>query len=506
MTKKISNALISVYYKEGLEPIVKQLHKLGVHIYSTGGTANFIEALNIPVNHVEDLTGYPSILGGRVKTLHPKIFGGILGRRDLEADRLEMKQYEIPEIDLIIVDLYPFEETLKSGVTSEEIIEKIDIGGVSLIRAAAKNHVDKLIVSSKDDYIYLQNILERGDGGSLIEERTYLAARAFYHTSAYDGMIHRWFQPSPFETFTASHQKNIPLRYGENPHQKGVFFGNTDEVFEKLSGKEISYNNLNDLDGALTLLNEFNEGSACVIIKHTNACGVAVRSNTLEAWHSALACDPVSAFGGIIAFNQPIDEVTALEIEKLFFEILIAPAYTEKALEILSAKKNRIILVLKNFNANPIYFKSALNGVLVQDADTKKIEASQLQFITKLTPNQEAVSDLLFAEKIVKHTKSNTIVLAKNQQLLGLGCGMTSRIDALKHAIKKSKEAGLNLDGAAMASDAFFPFPDCVEEATKVGIKNIIQPGGSLKDQLSIDYCDAHQLTMVFTGTRHFKH
>ena len=506
MSQKISNALISVFYKDGLEPIVKKLHELGINIYTTGGTADFITKLNIPVLHVEDLTGYPSILGGRVKTLHPKVFGGILGRRNLQSDIDEMQQYEIPSLDLVIVDLYPFEETLKAGGSEAEIIEKIDIGGVSLIRAAAKNFNDTLIVSSKNDYEYFYQLLTSQNGETFIEQRKEFASKAFFETNKYDGMIHRWFQPNTLETFTETYKNKNELRYGENPHQKSAFFGNSNDIYEKLAGKEISYNNLNDLEGALALSNEFKDGVSCVIIKHTNACGVAVRSSALEAWSDALSADPVSAFGGIIAFNSTIDEATALEIEKLFFEILIAPSYSDKALEILTKKNNRIILKLKSYTPNQFQYKSMLNGVLVQECDLKSSDKEKLQLVTEIKPNDSGIDDMLFAEKIVKHTKSNTIVLAKNKKLLGLGCGMTSRIDALKHAINKSKETGLSLQDAAMASDAFFPFPDCVEVAHQEGIKNILQPGGSVKDQLSIDYCNQNQLSMVFTGIRHFKH
>lgn len=506
MKIKIQNALISVYYKDGLEPIVKELHQLGIHIYSTGGTADFITALGIPVNKVEALTGYPSILGGRVKTLHPKVFGGILGRRDLEADLQEMKQYEIPQLDLVMVDLYPFEETLKAGGNEAEIIEKIDIGGVSLIRAAAKNYHSTLIVSRKEDYATLLKLLIEQGGHSEIEHRKQLATTAFYVTSAYDGMIQRWFENDPFKTFITHSNEVYPLRYGENPHQKGVFFGNPDDLFMKHHGKELSYNNLNDLDAALGLLHEFTEQPACIIVKHTNACGAAVRANLTQAWRDALAGDPVSAFGGVIAVNRVVDVSTAQEMDQLFFEIVAAPGFEPDALEILKTKKNRMILELKGSFEKIYNYKPVLNGMLFQEEDNHRLQADQLKLVTNRAVSATEMEDLIFADKIIKHVKSNSIVLARGGQLLGLGCGMTSRIDALKHAIHKASEAGLDLTGAAMASDAFFPFPDCVEVAHQAGITHIIQPGGSVKDQLSVSYCNQHQLSMVFSGIRHFRH
>lgn len=506
MKTKIQNALISVYYKDGLEPIVRELHRLGIQIYSTGGTEAYIKALGIPVCRVEDLTGYPSILGGRVKTLHPKVFGGILGRRELDSDIQEMAQYEIPSLDLVMVDLYPFEETLKSGGSEAEIIEKIDIGGVSLIRAAAKNFHSTLIVSRKEDYAGLLHILSTQEGYSTLEDRKHFATTAFYMTSAYDGLIHRWFEKDVFKTLAVHSQHVFPLRYGENPHQKGVFFGDPNALFIKHHGKELSYNNLNDLDAALGLIAEFTEQPACVIIKHTNACGVAVRSNLLDAWKDALAGDPVSAFGGVIAVNRNVDVHTALEMDQLFFEIIAAPGFEPEALEILKSKKNRMILEMKGSFEKPYQFKPALNGILFQEEDHHRMSPDDLKLVTEKGLSPLEMNDLIFADKIIKHVKSNSIVLARNGQLLGLGCGMTSRIDALKHAIHKAAEAGLDLTGAAMASDAFFPFPDCVEVAHHAGITHIIQPGGSVKDQLSVDYCNHHQLSMVFSGIRHFRH
>lgn len=506
MKTKIQNALISVYYKDGLEPIVRELHQLNIPIYSTGGTAEYINALGIPVLRVEDLTGYPSILGGRVKTLHPKVFGGILGRRQLDTDIQEMDKYEIPALDLVMVDLYPFEETLKSGGSEAEIIEKIDIGGVSLIRAAAKNFNSTLIVSRKEDYTAFLNLLKEKKGYSDLEDRKHFATTAFYMTSAYDGLIHRWFEKDIFNTFVTHSNQVYTLRYGENPHQKGVFFGNPDQLFQKHHGKELSYNNLNDLDAALGLIAEFPEQPACVIIKHTNACGVAVRSSLVQAWKDALAGDPVSAFGGVIAVNRVIDKATADEMDQLFFEIIAAPGFEPEALEILKSKKNRMILEMKGSYEKPYQFKPVLNGILFQEEDRHQMLPDSLKLVTERPLQSGEMDDLIFADKIIKHVKSNSIVLARNGQLLGLGCGMTSRIDALKHAIHKAAEAGIDLKGAAMASDAFFPFPDCVEVANQAGITHIIQPGGSVKDQLSIDYCNTHRLSMVFSGIRHFRH
>ncbi len=504
LSKKIQSALISVFYKDGLAPIIKKLHELNIAIYSTGGTQKFVEDLGIPVIRVEDLTGYPSILGGRVKTLHPKVFGGILGRRDHPEDIKQMNEYGIPALDLVIVDLYPFEETLKAGGTEEEIIEKIDIGGVSLIRAAAKNYTDTLIVADKNDYSELLGLLDMQSGETTMDQRRTFAGKAFHITSHYDTSIHNFFDPSsPYLKLSCT--DGVTLRYGENPHQQGTFFGNLDEVFEKLNGKELSYNNLVDTDAALQLVHEFDE-PAFVIVKHTNACGVACDNDLLQAWNKALAGDPVSAFGGVITTNKKITAEVAAAMDSLFFEILIAPDYEEAALEILKKKKNRNILKLKKFESQAKQIKSLLNGFLVQDADNKTETESDLKTATTASPTPEQMSDLLFAAKISKHVKSNTIVLAKNKQLLGMGSGQTSRVDALLQAIKKADNFGFNLDGAAMASDAFFPFPDCVEIAINNGIASIIQPGGSIKDELSIKYCNDHNIPMVFTGIRHFKH
>ncbi|MSQ78382.1 MAG: bifunctional phosphoribosylaminoimidazolecarboxamide formyltransferase/IMP cyclohydrolase [Flavobacteriaceae bacterium] len=502
--KPIKNALISVYYKEGLEPIIAEMKRLGVIIYSTGGTQDFLEKQGIEVMPVEDLTGYPSILGGRVKTLHPKVFGGILGRRENETDMAEMQQYEIPELDLIIVDLYPFEETVKSGAVEVEIIEKIDIGGVSLIRAAAKNFMHAAIVSSKNEYGFLLGKLQ-SQSGTTLEDRRHLCKQAFFTTAQYDSEILKYFSGNPLEFQAGAFGSPMGLRYGENPHQQGAFFGDTEKLFEQLNGKELSYNNLVDVEAAMELVNEF-EKPSCVIIKHTNACGAAERETALDAWRDALAGDPVSAFGGVVAFNREIDAAVAKEIDSIFFELLIAPAFTNEAIEILKSKKNRIVLKLKKFSPAKYQHKSLLGGVLVQQKDIFQEQKTHLKTTTEKAPTEAEINDLLFALRLVKHTKSNTIVLAKNRQLLGSGCGMTSRVDALKHAIKKSQEFGFDLKGAVMASDAFFPFPDCVEIANESGIKAVVQPGGSVKDQLSIDYCNQHQVAMVFTGIRHFKH
>lgn len=499
MNSKIQSALISVFYKDGLEPIIKALHSNNVTLYSTGGTRSFIENMGVPCVAVEDITGYPSILGGRVKTLHPKVFGGILARRELKSDMQEIAEYQIPLYDLVIVDLYPFAETVALGGTNEDIIEKIDIGGVSLIRAAAKNHAHTCIVSDKSDYAMFLNAYENGNGSLTIETRKKLAGNAFKTTSEYDTQIASWFNGDKVYT----------LRYGENPHQKAIFKGNLGSIFDKIQGKELSYNNLLDVDSAICLLNEFNntDGKTFVIIKHNNACGVATRKTTLEAWTNALACDPVSSFGGILACNSEIDEPTALEINNLFFEVLIAPSYTEKAKEILSGKTNRIILKSKYPIAlkNPLT-RTILNGELVQERDSVTETKAQMTVATNTKPTDSQLNDLEFALKLVKQTKSNTIVLVKHGQLLASGTGQTSRVDALQQAIDKANRFGFDLDGAVMASDAFFPFPDCVEIADKAGIRAVVQPGGSVKDQLSIDYCNENSISMVFTGVRHFKH
>lgn len=501
---KLKNALISVFYKDGLEPIVQKLHECGVTLYSTGGTQKFIEDLGIPVIPVEDLTSYPSILGGRVKTLHPKIFGGILSRRDNESDQKEVAEFEIPDIDLVVVDLYPFEETVAAGGTESAIIEKIDIGGISLIRAAAKNHKDCWIVPSKDYYGEVLEILEAGNGVTTFEQRRSFAGYAFNESSHYDSAIFKYFNPSE-DSLKLSYKEGQTLRYGENPHQKGLYFGNLDEILEQLHGKALSYNNLLDVDAAVQLINEF-EGTTVAIFKHNNACGLASRDVLVKAWNDALAGDPVSAFGGILIANRTIDLATAEEMNKIFCEVVIAPAYDDAALELLKSKKNRIILVLKDFEPQAYNVRTLLNGILVQERDYKTDRAEELKTVTKKAASGQDIEDLIFASKVCKHTKSNTIVLAKNKQLLASGTGQTSRVDALNQAIHKAKHFKFDLNGAVMASDAFFPFPDCVEIAHNEGINSVIQPGGSIKDQLSIDYCDANDMAMVYTGTRHFKH
>lgn len=503
---KIKNALISVFDKNNLESLVKTLDKLHVNIYSTGGTESFIRNQGVDVIAVEDLTGYPSILGGRVKTLHPKVFGGILNRRELEEDKNQIEKYDIPEIDLVIVDLYPFEETVASGGTEQEIIEKIDIGGISLIRAAAKNYKDVVIISSKSEYGDLEKILKEQDGSTSVEQRKDFAKRAFNVSSHYDTAIFNYFaEEDPLPVFKQSIQAETSLRYGENPHQSGSFFGDLDAMFEKLNGKELSYNNLVDVDAAVSLIDEFEEPTFA-ILKHTNACGVASRAALLEAWKDALAGDPVSAFGGVLIANREIDKDTAEEINKLFYEVLIAPSFDTKALELLSKKKNRILLARKPLDLPKKQFKTLLNGVISQDKDLIIEGPQEMETVTEIKPTQEQMEDLYFANKIVKHTKSNTIVLAKNGQLLASGVGQTSRVDALKQAIEKAKSFNFELQGAAMTSDAFFPFPDCVEIAAEAGITAVLQPGGSIKDQLSIDMANEKGIAMVTTGVRHFKH
>ncbi|MFB9842573.1 bifunctional phosphoribosylaminoimidazolecarboxamide formyltransferase/IMP cyclohydrolase [Mucilaginibacter ginsenosidivorans] len=503
---QIKNALISVYYKDNLEPIIHELHRLGVKIYSTGGTETFIRSLGAEVIAVEDLTSYPSILGGRVKTLHPKVFGGILGRRNFDSDEQQMEQYEIPEIDLVIVDLYPFEETVKSGAGQDDVIEKIDIGGISLIRAAAKNFKDVVIVASKDHYTELAEILKTQNGETGIEQRKSFAQRAFNITSHYDTAIFEYFsQGEQLPVFKQSIQQSSVLRYGENPHQKGVFYGNLDAMFTKLNGKELSYNNLVDVDAAVALIDEFTEPTIA-ILKHTNACGIASRSFIKEAWIDALACDPVSAFGGVIISNEEIDAETAAEINKLFFEVLIAPAYTDEAVQIFKGKKNRIILVRQPVELPVKQFKTLLNGVIEQDKDMTVEGPDQMRTVTDKQPTEHELKDLYFANKVVKHTKSNTIVFAKNAQLMASGVGQTSRVDSLKQAVIKAESFGFDLKGAVMASDAFFPFSDCVELAAEAGITAVLQPGGSVKDQDSIDMANQKGIAMVMTGVRHFKH
>lgn len=504
--KKIKNALVSVFHKDNLEPIIQKLNELGVTIYSTGGTQKFIEELNVPVTAVENLTSYPSILGGRVKTLHPKVFGGILSRRELDGDVAQLEEYEIPEIDLVIVDLYPFEDTVASGADHQSIIEKIDIGGISLIRAAAKNYKDVLIVSSRSQYDYMLNLLNEKLGSSDVEDRKYLAKQAFNVSSHYDTAIFSWFNNNEDDVFKQSIIQSQALRYGENPHQQGTFYGNLDEMFDKLHGKELSYNNLLDVDAAVNLISEFTDKPTFAVLKHNNACGLASRDTLLEAWNDALAGDPVSAFGGVLICNKTIDIATAEEINKLFCEVVIAPGYEDEALNILKQKKNRIILVQKPVQLPEKQFRTILNGVLAQDKDLKTAGASDFTTATKKAPTSLEVTDLEFANKIVKHTKSNTIVFAKNQQLLASGTGQTSRVDALKQAVVKANAFGFDLNGAVMASDAFFPFPDCVELAKKAGITAVVQPGGSIKDQDSVDYCNENEMAMVMTGIRHFRH
>lgn len=506
-TKKIKSALISVFDKSGLEPILKQLQNDGVVIYSTGGTQSFIESFGIPVERVEDLTSYPSILGGRVKTLHPKVFGGILNRRSLTEDQAQIAEYEIPEIDLVIVDLYPFEQTVASGATHGDIIEKIDIGGVSLIRAAAKNYQDVVIIASQAQYETFLNIITSSNSETSIEQRQLFARDAFNVSSHYDTHIFNYFNQGELEVFKGSILSSQVLRYGENPHQKGVFYGDLDAIFDKLHGKELSYNNLLDVDAAVALMAEFkNEDPTFAIMKHNNACGIATRSTIKEAYEAALAGDPVSAFGGILISNRAIDLPTAELINDLFCEVVIAPKYESDALEVLKSKKNRMILVQKEVELPKKQFRTILNGVLEQDKDFLMETPVDLTPQTTVKPTPEEITDLLFANKLVKHTKSNTIVLAKNKTLLASGTGQTSRVDALQQAIHKAKTFNFDLNGAVMASDAFFPFPDCVEIADNAGIKAVIQPGGSIKDELSIDYCNAHNMSMVFTGNRHFKH
>ncbi len=504
--KKIKSALISVFYKDNLEPIIKKLNQLGVRIYSTGGTKTFIEKIGVPVTAVESLTSFPEILGGRVKTLHPKIFGGILGRRELKSDVAQMEKHDIPNIDLVIVDLYPFEETVASGASDEDIIEKIDIGGISLIRAAAKNFNDVIIVSSRNDYIFLLELLESKKGLSDLSDRKTFAAKAFATSSHYDSAIFNYFNKTENITqLKQSIQTGQALRYGENPHQKGIFYGELDAMFDKIAGKELSYNNLLDVDAAVNLIADFTEPTFA-ILKHNNACGVASRSTIKQAYLDALAGDPVSAFGGILIANKEIDEETAADVNKLFCEVVIAPSYSTKAIEILKSKPNRIILIQKKVTLAEKSFRTLLNGVIEQDKDLKTEVESDLKLATAKSPIASEIKDLLFANKLVKHTKSNTIVIAKNGQLLASGTGQTSRVDALKQALAKALSFGFDIKGAVMASDAFFPFPDCVEIAHKAGITAVVQPGGSIKDKESIAYCDANGVSMMFTGTRHFKH
>ena len=505
-TKRIKTALVSVYHKEGLDEIITKLHEEGVQFLSTGGTRQFIESLGYPCQAVEDLTSYPSILGGRVKTLHPKVFGGILCRRGLEQDMQQIEKYDIPEIDLVIVDLYPFEATVASGAEEQAIIEKIDIGGISLIRAAAKNFNDVVIVASQAQYGPLRDILKEHGAQTTREERRWFAKEAFAVSSHYDSAIFNYFDGEEGSAFRSAAENQKTLRYGENPHQKGVFYGNLEQMFDQIHGKEISYNNLLDIASAVDLIDEFDGTTTVAILKHNNACGLATRSTVTEAWVDALAGDPVSAFGGVIITNAVIDKQAAEEINKIFFEVLIAPDYDVDALEILGQKKNRIILVRKPADMPKKQFRSLLNGVLVQDRDLKQETTDDLKVVTEKAPTAQEIEDMLCANKIVKNSKSNAIVLAKNGQLLASGVGQTSRVDALKQAIEKAKNFGFDLNGAVMASDAFFPFPDCVEIAGNEGVTAVIQPGGSIKDQLTFDYCNEHGIAMVTTGFRHFKH
>ncbi|MEW5676915.1 bifunctional phosphoribosylaminoimidazolecarboxamide formyltransferase/IMP cyclohydrolase [Flavobacterium enshiense] len=505
-TKTIQSALISVFDKTGLEPIVKKLHQHNVTIYSTGGTEEFIKSFGIPVVAVEDVTSYPSILGGRVKTLHPKIFGGILNRQDHAGDVAQMEEFQIPQIDVVIVDLYPFEKTVASGASEADIIEKIDIGGISLIRAAAKNFKDTVIVPSVKEYELFLDMITNGNGATTLEERKVLATKAFHVSSHYDGAIFNYFNTDE-TVYKASIADGQVLRYGENPHQKGFFFGEFDKMFTKLHGKELSYNNLLDVDAAVNLINEFKGANPTfAILKHNNACGFATRNTVKEAYLDALAGDPTSAFGGVLISNAKIDEAAAEEINKLFCEVVIAPEYDEKAIAILEEKKNRIILIQNEVALPTKQVRTCLNGLLIQEKDNITDNKEHLKVVTTTAPTAQEVEDLLFASKICKHTKSNTIVFAKNGQLLASGTGQTSRVDALRQAVEKANAFGFDLNGAVMASDAFFPFPDCVELAKNAGITAVIQPGGSIKDELSINYCNENKVSMVFTGIRHFKH
>ncbi|OXG09521.1 bifunctional phosphoribosylaminoimidazolecarboxamide formyltransferase/IMP cyclohydrolase [Flavobacterium araucananum] len=505
-TKTIQSALISVFSKDGLEPIVRKLHEQNVTLYSTGGTEDFIKNLGIPVVPVEDITSFPEILGGRVKTLHPKIFGGILNRQDNEGDVQQMKEFDIPQIDLVIVDLYPFEKTVASGASEQDIIEKIDIGGISLIRAGAKNFKDTVIVASVNEYSLLLDLITEQNGATTLENRRLLATKAFHVSSHYDGAIFNYFNTD--ETiYKESIADGQILRYGENPHQKGFFFGDFDAIFKKVHGKELSYNNLLDVDAAVNLINEFKtDGPTFAILKHNNACGLASRKTISEAYLAALACDPTSAFGGVLIANTKIDLATAQEINKLFCEVVIAPSYDDDAIAVLQEKKNRIILVQNEVELPSRQVRTCLNGLLIQDRNNITDTKEHLKTVTVTEPTAQEIEDLIFASKICKNTKSNTIVFAKNGTLISSGTGQTSRVDALVQAVDKAKAFGFDLTGASMASDAFFPFPDCVELAKKAGITAVIQPGGSIKDELSINYCNENNLAMVFTGTRHFKH
>ncbi len=503
--KKNKTALISVFNKNGLDVLLEKLNKLGVKFISTGGTHDYIINLGYEAITVESLTTYPSILGGRVKTLHPKVMGGILARTDNESDIQQLNEYDIIPIDLVIVDLYPFEDTLTATDNESEIIEKIDIGGITLIRAAAKNFKDVLVVPSSELYGSFIELLDSKNCFTDIDDRKYYAAQAFNVSSHYDSAIFNWINTGEIDSFKQSVGNGNVLRYGENPHQKGTFYGNMDEVFDQIHGKAISYNNLLDLDAAISLINEFSE-TTFAVIKHNNACGLASRPNLTDAWNDALAGDPLSAFGGVLITNRNIDVATAEEINKIFFEIIVAPSYDDDALEVLKSKKNRVILILKKTKFDSMQYRSLLNGVLVQGKDIKTENTEDLKTVTRLSPSENEIEDLLFANKLVKHTKSNTIVLAHNKQLVGSGTGQTSRVDALKQAIEKAHTFKLPIEGSVMASDAFFPFADSVEIANKAGIKAVIQPGGSIRDKDSIEYCDNNAMSMVLTGVRHFKH
>ncbi|MEM6846056.1 MAG: bifunctional phosphoribosylaminoimidazolecarboxamide formyltransferase/IMP cyclohydrolase [Bacteroidota bacterium] len=507
MNRTIQSALISVYHKDQLEPIIEQLNQLEVTIYSTGGTQKFIESQDMPVTAVEDLTSYPSILGGRVKTLHPKVFGGILYRRENEGDQSQVSEYDIPGLDLVIVDLYPFEDTVASGASEADIIEKIDIGGISLIRAAAKNYRDVLVVSSRNQYQTLLKLIKEKQGTTSLEDRKAFALGAFQTSARYDTAISNYFAEKAAEPlFSKEGLKKKVLRYGENPHQSAEFYGDLDDMLEQIHGKELSFNNLVDIDAAVALIQEFEGETAFAILKHTNACGVATATTVREAYQKAFAADTVSAFGGILVTNAKVDQAAAEAMYGLFFEVLIAPAFTDEALEILTKKKKRILLLQKQSLGQPRQFKTLLNGVIEQDRDRKTDVRSDLTTVTERSPTEEEINALLFASKVCKHTKSNTIILANRGQMLASGVGQTSRVDALKQAIDKAGRFGFNLKGAVMASDAFFPFPDCVEIAQEAGITAVIQPGGSIRDQDSIDVCNQHQMAMVTTGVRHFKH
>jgi phosphoribosylaminoimidazolecarboxamide formyltransferase/IMP cyclohydrolase len=506
-SKTIKSALISVFHKDGLAAIARKLDELNVTIYSTGGTEKFIKELGIQVVPVEEVTSYPSILGGRVKTLHPKVFGGILNRQEHEGDVAELAEYNIPQIDLVIVDLYPFEKTVASGASEEDIVEKIDIGGISLIRASAKNFKDTFTVSSMDQYDDFLSILSENRGETTVDQRKKFAAKSFNISSHYDTAIFNYFNAGSEPALKVSETNAQVLRYGENPHQKGYFFGDLETIFDKLHGKELSYNNLLDVDAAVNLIGEFKgEAPTFAILKHNNACGFAQRETIKQAYVDALAGDPVSAFGGVLIANAAIDAVTAEEIHKLFCEVVIAPSYSDKALSILKGKKNRIILIKKEVSLPTTTIRTCLNGNLVQDKDSITDKLEDLKFVTNNKPSESELEDLLFASKLCKNTKSNTIILVKNKQLLAGGTGQTSRVDALNQAIEKAGSFKFDLNGCVMASDAFFPFPDCVEIADNAGITSVIQPGGSIKDQLSIDYCNKNNLSMVMTGIRHFKH